>query len=230
MLHRLMKALGVEHEQQAVRLLEPSGPGAAGAAEAPKPADSLKSALMQLAQSSDTPAALKEAAQQAVQQITGQQLMLSQDRTAMFSHITLFVPLLHPNGDQTAAVHIQSRKGKNGKLDEENCRLVFDLQMKSLGDTMVDVQVVNRIVSLHVLNDDPVMQTLLDSFKGEIAKGMEAIGYQFISMKVSPYPERTGAASEGDPGSSSSPQRPMTADQRTALYNRKPYKGVDIRL
>ncbi|MGY4763166.1 hypothetical protein ACVNS2_26605 [Paenibacillus caseinilyticus] len=230
MLQRLMKALGVEHEQQAVRLLEPSVPGAAGAAEAPKAADSLKNALMQLAQSSEAPAALKEAAQQAVQQITGQQLMLSQDRTAMFSHITLFVPLLHPNGDQTAAVHIQSRKGKNGKLDEENCRLVFDLQMKSLGDTMVDVQVVNRIVSLHVLNDDPVMQTLLDSFKDEIAKGMEAIGYQFISMKVSPYPERTGAASAGDPGAASSTQSPMTADQRTSLYNRKPYKGVDIRL
>ncbi|WP_274495436.1 hypothetical protein [Paenibacillus mucilaginosus] len=230
MLQRLMKALGVEHEQQAVRLLEPSVPGAAEAAEAPKAADSLKNALMQLAQSSEAPAALKEAAQQAVQQITGQQLMLSQDRTAMFSHITLFVPLLHPNGDQTAAVHIQSRKGKNGKLDEENCRLVFDLQMKSLGDTMVDVQVVNRIVSLHVLNDDPVMQTLLDSFKDEIAKGMEAIGYQFISMKVSPYPERTGAASAGDPGAASSSQSPMTADQRTSLYNRKPYKGVDIRL
>ncbi|MGF7029752.1 hypothetical protein J2T17_000657 [Paenibacillus mucilaginosus] len=230
MLQRLMKALGVEHEQQAVRLLEPSVPGAAEAAEAPKAADSLKNVLMQLAQSSEAPAALKEAAQQAVQQITGQQLMLSQDRTAMFSHITLFVPLLHPNGDQTAAVHIQSRKGKNGKLDEENCRLVFDLQMKSLGDTMVDVQVVNRIVSLHVLNDDPVMQTLLDTFKDEIAKGMEAIGYQFISMKVSPYPERTGAASAGDPGAASSSQSPMTADQRTSLYNRKPYKGVDIRL
>ncbi|MCZ8520074.1 MULTISPECIES: hypothetical protein [Paenibacillus] len=230
MLQRLMKALGVEHEQQAAKLLDPPLPAAGAAGDAPKTGDSLKSVLMQLSQSDEVPAVVKEAAQQAVQQITGQQLMLSQDRTAMFSHITLFVPLLHPNGDQTAAVHIQSRKGKNGKLDEENCRLVFDLQMKSLGDTMVDVQVVNRIVSLHVLNDEPFTQTLLDSFKDEIAKGMEAIGYQFISMKCSPYPEKTSLGSPGSDTSAAASPNAATADQRASLYNRKPYKGVDIRL
>ena len=237
---RLMKTLGIEHEHQAMKLLERTMPDApqsgwshasAGAqADFAKSADTLKSLLMQLSQASDAPQGLKDAAQQAVQQITGQQLMLSADRNAMLSHLTLFVPIMHAGGEQTAAVHIQSRKGKNGSLDASNCRLVFDLRMKMLGDTMVDVQVVNGIVSLHVHNDSPFTQELLEAHKEEIAAGLASIGYQFISMKYSPYPtkaapdvrEAVTAFSEhsNNPGSGRLPN----------AYSQKPYKGMDIRI
>ncbi|SFW27597.1 hypothetical protein SAMN02799630_01524, partial [Paenibacillus sp. UNCCL117] len=227
LLGRLMKAIGIEHEHQAVRMLGAEDGRPAGMAD--KSADSLKSVLMQLAQASDAPDELKQAAQQAVHQITGQQLLLSQDRSSMFSHITMFVPIVQPDGTQTAAIHIQSRKGKNGSLDSNNCRLVFDLQMKALGNTMVDVQVVNRIVSLHVHNDFPHTQALLEQYRDEIGSGLASIGYQFISMKVSPYPEKvsdlgdlsnTGAraAKEAAPGAA------------LGAFAQKPYKGVDIRL
>ncbi|CAG7623382.1 hypothetical protein ACFQI7_04430 [Paenibacillus allorhizosphaerae] len=233
LLSRLMKALGVEHEHHSLKLLEhrsaePTVLMAAAGADAMKTADTLKSVLLQLSQASDIPANVKEAAQQAVQQITGQQLLLTQDRTALFSHMTLFVPIIASNGEQTAAVHIQSRKGKNGRLDASNCRLVFDLQMKALGDTMIDVQVVNRIVSLHIHNNLPFVQELLETNKEEIAKGLASVGYQFISMKYSPYPEKRAAGSE----SNSTPT--SAADTRSAqlasVYGQKPYKSVDIRL
>ncbi|XOK58656.1 hypothetical protein ACJ7K1_18960 [Paenibacillus elgii] len=237
---RLMKTLGIEHEHQAMKLLDRAMPDApqsglshasAGAqADFAKSADTLKSLLMQLSQASDAPQGLKDAAQQAVQQITGQQLMLSADRNAMLSHLTLFVPIMHAGGEQTAAVHIQSRKGKNGSLDASNCRLVFDLRMKMLGDTMVDVQVVNNIVSLHVHNDSPFTQELLEAHKEEIAAGLASIGYQFISMKYSPYP--TKAVQEGNEAVSAFAEtlNHPGAGRLPNAYSQKPYKGMDIRI
>ncbi|GCL71342.1 hypothetical protein PN4B1_12470 [Paenibacillus naphthalenovorans] len=237
LLGRLMKALGMNHEHQAIKHLEQNlqeqrlhaGSLSAGSpGEAAEAADSLKSVLMQLSQAMDAPQDLKDAARQAVQQITGQQLLLSQDRGAMFSHVTLFVPLIHANGEQTAAIHIQSRKGRNGSLDESNCRLVFDLRMKALGDTLVDVQVVNRIVSLHVHNDLPFTRELLDAHKDDIAQGLHSIGYQFISMKCSPYPSK--ATENIEFSESSGPASVLREGSLESIYAQRRYKGVDIRV
>jgi hypothetical protein len=184
---------------------------------------------MQLMQADDVPSAFKDSAQQAVQQITGQQLLLNSDRASMFSHITLFVPLMNANGEQTAAIHIQSRKGARGEIDAQNCRLVFDLRMKTIGDTMVDVQVVDRIVSLRVLNDQPYIQQLLELNREEIAAGLSSIGYQFISVKCGPYPEK-GQESSTASSDSGNKQENQVSSILQAAYGKKAYKGMDVRV
>lgn len=243
---KLMKALGVDHENQVFKM--PDGkvndpmpriegpalqvqaglPSAAFAQEQAKMADSLKSVLMQLSQSQDIPPSMKDTVQQAIQQITGQQLMLNSDRSSMFTHITMFVPLLNANGEQTAAIHIQSRKGKKGELDAQNCRLVFDLRMKALGDTMVDVKVVDRIVSLQVMNDQPFLHDLLDSYRDEISSSLAGVGYQFISLKCSPYPEK-GLGSDDSTAPSKLSETALPT-RLLNLYGNKQYKGMDVRV
>ena len=104
-----------------------------GEAASPGTADSLKGLLLQLASSDSAPAALKEAAGQAVQYLTGQQLLLTTDRGSTFAQMHWFIPITGPNGEETASVQIQSRRGQRGELDASNCRLWFDLDMKSLG-------------------------------------------------------------------------------------------------
>ena len=127
-------------------------------------ADTLKSALLNLAASDDVPQPLRDTAQQLVSHITGQQLLLSPEKNgSLFSHVTLFIPMKGPDGSQTASVHIQTRRGRKGELDGDNCRLLFDLRMKTLGETVVDVQVVNKIVNLHVWNDHPASEQLIDA-------------------------------------------------------------------
>ncbi|MCU6795315.1 hypothetical protein OB236_24705 [Paenibacillus sp. WQ 127069] len=243
---KLIKAVGVEHEQAIFKLPEKNGldsqllsaaslsdrssdlQAPAGTQQDPlKSVDTLKSALLMLVQSDDTPAALKETAQQAIQQITGQQLLLNTDRTSAFSNITMFIPIINANGEQTAAIHIQSRKGARGEIDANNCRLVFDLRMKALGDTMIDVQVVDRIVSLRVLNDQPFIQPLLESHREEIAASLSKIGYQFISLKCSPYPEKAQPTEEKAAGSRTESN---LSSQIKSLYGKKPYKGMDVRV
>jgi hypothetical protein len=241
---KLLKSVGFEHEHQIAKMGEKpdlllgtakddsgflaAASMAPAADDAAKPAvDTLKSLLLQLASSDDLPAPFKESAQQALQQITGQQLLLTSDRSSMFSHITLFIPFMNGSGQQSAAIHIQSRTGKRGEVDANNCRLLFDLQMKTMGNTLVDVQVVNKIVSLQVHNDQPMVTDLIEGSRNEIASALNKVGYQFVSLKCLPYPDFT-AAPNGDSSKN------ITTDGNKvdlkSLYEPKPYKGVDLRI
>jgi hypothetical protein len=234
---RLLHALGFSHENLASRLPAsadlPQGVTAIAqplAATADDAALSLKHALLNLASADDIPAAIKDSAQQIVQQLNGQQLLLSADRASVFSQITMFIPFTDSQGNRTASVHIQTRKGKRGEIDADNCRLLFDLNMQAIGNTMVDVQIVDRIVSFQVMNDHPLTAAVLDSEREEIGSALKRIGYKFISMKISPYPESaTVQPNLSEPAASSSPLPGAGMDPRS-LYRPRPYKGVDVRV
>ncbi|MGG4341679.1 hypothetical protein [Paenibacillus lautus] len=198
--------------QQAVMASTPSGESALALQ------DTLKGVLLQVLSSQETPPALKEAAQQIVQHLTGQQLLLNTDRTAPFAQVTMFIPLHGVDGEQTASVHIQSRRGRKGELDATNCRLLFDLDMKFLGPTLIDVQVVDRIVSLSFRNDQSYAAELFEGKKQELAQAVSSIGYQLLSVKTEPLPLVAPLASD-------------TSVQGTAAeYTPQTYKGVDMRI
>ncbi|OPG98105.1 hypothetical protein B2I21_12255 [Chryseobacterium mucoviscidosis] len=211
---RVLKLLGAEHEQQAVH--GAAAQARVGDVASPGTTDSLKGLLLQLASSDGAPAALKDAAGQAVQFLTGQQLLLTTDRSAAFAQMHWFIPITGPDGEETASVQIQSRRGQRGELDASNCRLWFDLDMKSLGPTLVDVHVVNNIVSLRVLNDREGMGLLLESGREEIHRALDKLGYQLLTFKAEPWPVGQ------EPGA----ERKMTASD----YSPERYKGVDMRV
>nr|WP_202128620.1 hypothetical protein [Paenibacillus dendrobii] len=181
--------------------------------------DTLKGILLQLVNHDEVPPALKEAAQQLVSHLTGQQLLLNTDRTAPFAQVTLFLPLNGPDGQETASVQIQSRRGPKGELDASNCRLWFDLQMKHLGQTLVDVQVVDRIVSLKVHNDADWAGELLINHKDEISAAMESLGYQLLTLRAEPMPVKAAESTQG-----------TTTAAAVHDYVPQSYKGVDFRV
>ncbi|MDB4868454.1 MAG: hypothetical protein JWR03_2787 [Cohnella sp.] len=189
-------------------------------------ADSLKSTLIAIAAHEDTPPALREAAQNVVSQITGQQLLLSTERqpNAPFSLMTLFVPMKGQNGDTTATVHVQTRRSRRGEWDTDNCRLLFDLRMRHLGDTVVDVQVVDRIVSLKLMNDYPGMAELVDQARDEVNSALRSAGFQLLSITASPLPSYKEVQME-----ESSDKIDNLEKANSAAYAAKPYKGVDFR-
>ncbi|WP_179032180.1 DNA ligase [Paenibacillus kribbensis] len=232
---RVLKLLGAEHEQQVHRAAAQPAQGAAAASKppegAPQPlpglaaaaggtvsadADTVKGALLQLMSSDDLPPALKEAAQQVVQHLTGQQLLLNTDRTAPFAQVHMFIPFVGPDGRETATIQIQSRRGKRGELDSSNCRLWFDLDMKGLGPTLVDVQVVDRIVSLKLHNDQEWAASLLTSGRESLNTALESLGYQLLSLRTESMPIRT------EPDS--------TVSSEVQSYVPQPYKGVDLKI
>ncbi|WP_158442594.1 hypothetical protein [Paenibacillus sabinae] len=214
---RVLKLLGAEHEQLALRGGAEQAAAEPGAVAGGHVGDTVKGVLLQAMGSSDVPAAVKEAAGQLVQHLTGQQLLLNTDRTAPFAQVTLFLPLKGPDGTETASVHIQSRRGHKGELDASNCRLWFDLDMKSLGQTLVDVQVVDRIVSLKLHNNEAWVQELLETSKDDIKSAIETIGYQLSSFKAEAFPAQSQEKAGKGPVS-------------PADYVPDAYRGVDYRI
>lgn len=204
--------LGAEATAAAVR----SGSNVTAASTAAH--ETLKGLLLQVMASDDLPAPLQEAARQLVQQLTGQQLLLNTDRTAPFAHVTMFLPLIGPDGRQTAAVHIESRRGRKGELDPANCRLWFDLQMKTLGQLMVDVQVADKKVLLKIFSEKEATGAFLESRQDEVSEALEKAGYRLLSLKAEPL-----ILPDEAEGNTADFSQPMS-------YAPSVYKGVDYRV
>lgn len=244
---RLFRAVGIDHENRLARVLarsdQPSALSAETGAGLPsveekaslpalsegirrEAADNLKGVLLRLAALDSVPEPLREQARQAVQHITGQQLLLAPDRNATLTHVTFMLPLHGANGsEQQAAVHIQARKGSRGEIDARNCRLLFDLNMQAIGLTLVDVQVYDKNVLLQVHNDSPVLGALIEQYRDEITDGLRGHGYQVVALKCSPFPNG-GAAAPQPPGVTDSPASGRQLD----AYHIKPYKSMDVRV
>lgn len=189
--------------------------------------ETLKSALLALADASDTPPAIKETAHQLVQQITGQQLLLTPERNnALFAHVMMFIPLWFANEGTTASIHIQTRRGKKGELDSHNCRLLFDMTMASLGATLVDVNIINKIVSLTIWNNHPAIQQLINGYESELGERLQGLGYQLLSLRATPLPEWEGKGTESTCAPKGNKQEPPDP----AHFSSMRFKGVDLKI
>ncbi|GGA39869.1 hypothetical protein [Paenibacillus physcomitrellae] len=180
--------------------------------------DNLKSLLLQIIDTPDAPPQLQEAAKQMVQQLTGQQLLLNTDRTAPFAQVTMFLPFVGPEGGETATIQIQSRRGKRGELDPDNCRLWFDLNMSALGKLMVDVQVADKKVILQIHSEGEAAGAFLEGRQEEIGTAIQEAGYRLVAMRTDSY------FTEED-----KQENPVSQTGATS-YVPPVYKGVDYRI
>lgn len=213
-IQQLFQQLGVAHERELMGQV--LGGSISWDAGVQKQMESVKVMLLQLTQSnSNIPVALREAADQLLQQVTGQQLMLTQPANQSLSQIVMQIPLRTEQGDETAYVQIESKKKGSGQLDADNCRLFFHLTLQALGTTMIDVNLVKRIVNLQIFNDTPGIEALAHAIKGGFTDQLQEIGYSLSSMRVQPIPEQQGKSN-----TASAANAPLMND----------YKGVDLRI
>ncbi|UFJ42092.1 hypothetical protein LOK74_06225 [Brevibacillus humidisoli] len=206
-----LQKVGLMHERQiaSLRFHEAGHPAAEQRIE------SVKSMLLQLTQShsSSLPKGMVDAAETLLQQVTGQQLMLLSPQHQALSQLVLQLPLRTDHGEETAFIQIESKKKESGELDPENCRLFFNLDLNRLGITMLDVNIVNRIINVNIYNDQPWLDDLVHQLRGPFIEQMRDAGYQLSGLRVQPLPEERQQV-------------------KTSTGARLPtsYRGVDIRV
>lgn len=216
---RVLKLLGAEHEQQLVRGTIPApAPSTVAAAEQ---ADTLKSLLLQAEASTELPPAVKETAGQLVHLLTGHQLLMNTDRTAPFAQMNWFIPLTGADGQVTANVQIESRRGPRGELDASHCRIWFDLDMKQLGPTLIDMQVVGKVISLHIRTDNELSARIFEEGHDQIGSFLENTGYQLSVFRSEVVTSES---------TSSGPKTGHGPKQLLDTYVPGSYKGVDMRI
>jgi len=173
--------------------------------------DSLQQELIQWRSSiQDQPAlaSMREKAEQLLQFITGQQWMM-QSTENMIQQMVLHIPL-KPFGER-AFVQLEGKQKEKGELDPENCRLLFYLDLTHLGDMIMDIRIVNRVVSMDVYGNHPEGNHFQE-YKTELQEDLKRLGYHLSVLKVNRKDHGENAALQAQPVIGSS------------------YKGVDYRI
>lgn len=128
----------------------------------------------------DLPTQMKQLIQDTVHRLTGQQLLMKQDDQMM--QLLFQIPLPEQLGNEDAILQFQS-KNKDGQIDTDFCRILFYLQLHKLKETVVDVQIQNRIVAVNVYNEKHISNETLKPLIRLLEHQLESKGYQLSSVK-----------------------------------------------
>ena len=80
---------------------------------------------------------------------------------------------------------------ENGKIDANYARILFYLQMESLQETVIDMQVQNRIVSMTIFNDNPGLKMLAEPLQQNLKAGLADKNYQLSGVVIKPFDKET---------------------------------------
>ena len=97
------------------------------------------------------PGTVKELADQIVNRITAQQL-ISQENGPL-QNLLLTLPLNIGNYETDVTLQWSGRKRKDGSIEPDYCRILFYLDLEQLKETVIDMQVQNRVIKISVLNE-----------------------------------------------------------------------------
>lgn len=228
----LFDRLGLRHERELTSSQLPMPSASLRAESEPQQAVSqnVKAALLHLLQHEDAQMlsqGVREQMQQVVHQLTGQQLMTANTNESAFVQVSLQLPMPGNPDGENALVQVESRRKGNGELDPDNCRLFFYLSMQNMGETMLDVSVVNRILSVHLYNDEEKTAEMVRMLRGPLEVRLAEQGYRLSSIRVSPIPDEGAVGtSNSEPTAPQGKARPF-ASPPSSLAN---YKGVDFRI
>jgi hypothetical protein len=145
------------------------------------PQQNMKAMFLKLAQSGNEQVA--QQAEQALNNLTGQQLLNKFDAGTNVQSFFFTLPLLLQNEVRSIKVYVNSRKDGE-RIDWENCSLYFLLETKKLGDIGILLNANERNLSITFRNDKEdfaeKIQPLIDVAK----ERLEEIGYHVTGVNV----------------------------------------------
>lgn len=149
----------------------------------------IKGLLLQLVQQNDS--ALGDRAQQTLHFINGLQLN-SVNETSHFIQASIQVPgdQIGLNGD--LYMDFESQKTEDGKIDSDYCRILFFLNLHGLDETVIDMNVQKRLVTITIYNENNQLNLLAKPLYEPLRAGLEKINYQLSTVRFKSLYEQTG--------------------------------------
>lgn len=138
--------------------------------------ENIKSLLLKLAQQSSS-----QRVDQAMQNITGQQLLAKADQSSLQTLI-FSLPIILQDKLEDVKIFLQSNQ-KNETLDWENCSLYFLLETKKYGDLGILLKSSDRHLSITLKNDELNFEERFNPVIEKSKERLEEIGYQVSSLK-----------------------------------------------
>ena len=148
-------------------------------------AQQLKPQLLALVQDMQTPPVLKDSAEMVLARMNGMQLLSGENGHQ--HQLVMQVPLEFFGRKMDATLQWNGRMKEDGKIDANYARVLFYLQMESLQETVIDMQVQNRVVTITVFNDHPHVDLMAEPLKQSLKTNLAEKDYQLSGVFIKPF-------------------------------------------
>ncbi len=120
-----------------------------------------------------------------IQHIAGQHLLLSNEQP-VFQQTLVQLPSFAPFLDKPVFVQVHSKNSEEKKLNQDDMHFVFLFQLKKLGDTMVDMRVLNKQIFFHLFNDNKDTENIINQLEKSFIDFITDKGFQTTGISVKP--------------------------------------------
>ncbi|WP_163101479.1 hypothetical protein [Peribacillus alkalitolerans] len=110
----------------------------------------IKPLLMKLIQETQSQS-VRETAEQVLHRITAQQILTHE--AGPLQNIIVQIPLQLRGFQTDMTMQWSGRKNKDGNIDPEFCRVLFYLKLEQIDETVVDMQIQKKIITVSVYNE-----------------------------------------------------------------------------
>lgn len=172
---QLIQQLGLHYENSLLHLLQ----GNVAVRDFEKQVATLKPILMAMLKE-ELPPSIRETVQELIQRLTGQQLVLKSNDLIL--NLLFQLPLPQFLSQKDAFIHFQGKQ-KNEQIDADFCRILFYLDLERLKETIIDVQIQQRIMTIRVFNDTYELEHDLKPLEIDLKKRLEALDYELSTVK-----------------------------------------------
>ncbi|MFC4557099.1 hypothetical protein ACFO3D_02595 [Virgibacillus kekensis] len=173
-LQQVMKVTGLTYENM---IAEGSGN---------QQSNTIKSLLIQMIQYGE--GRVPDQAQQLLHYINGMQVQ-SVNESADFLQASLQLPAEKLGLAGDIQLDFEGKKNEDGKINPDFCRILFYLDLANLKETIIDMSIQKRSVTVTVYNDHGLTNSMVASLKPMVKEGLDKLDYQLSTVLVKPIHE-----------------------------------------
>ncbi|GEM_PF-1618291 len=163
-----VNTLGINYENQ---LLTDSDPL--------KQTETIKGMLLQLI--ADPNQTSQEANTKLLHLINGVQLQ-SVNETPTMIQASLQIPAKRLGLVKDLELEFEGKKNKNGEVNPDYCRILFYLELGNLKETIIDLNVQQRMVSITIFNNHEAIKAAAALFKNQLEINLESMNYKLSAL------------------------------------------------
>ncbi|MFD2442737.1 hypothetical protein ACFSO7_01850 [Bacillus sp. CGMCC 1.16607] len=210
----MVRSLGLNHDNELANSLV-FQKGEQSSQQEQQQQHNLKEALLKLTQGEETNGRVAQQAEQALNNLTGQQLLSKSDSNGSMQNMFFNLPMLLGGKPENVQVFVNS-KNEGEQVDWENCNLYFLLETKKLGDVGILLNSTDRNLSITIKNDKPGFKEKMQPVAMIAKEKLQEIGYNIHSIhfaKMTVKNQNVEKQNNSDTQSNAKPIRPVFTEK-----------------
>src|SRR5699024_8654673 len=88
-------------------------------------------------------------------------------------------------------IKFEGRKTKDDKIDTEFCRILFFLNLHHIEETIIDMNIQKRVITITIYNDyDERLANQMSQYRELLNEGLEQLNYRLSNVRFKPLEEK----------------------------------------